>query len=258
MSDYFFIVSEHNHDLVLDVPQNSGTAPTHFGHNYVGHWIGTYPNPGGHNEVEVINVELTNGQLVATKVTGDQFVPAGQITWRATLNSATAGNGEGQVAGAGFSNPKFISGHFAAQNDNQISFTWTGSSPITYTRAPGYTQHHVSTHNQGAKLTVWAYHGGENQRFRFDEKGNISSVLTGQVLDAEGGAKEGARIIQWPAHGGENQRWKWHKDGTIRLENHNLVLDIAGGSTEQGANVIAWSHTGNSNQKWRIVTKWHH
>eukprot|EP00029_Vermamoeba_vermiformis_P010472 TRINITY_DN549_c0_g1_i1.p1 TRINITY_DN549_c0_g1~~TRINITY_DN549_c0_g1_i1.p1 ORF type:complete len:147 (-),score=29.90 TRINITY_DN549_c0_g1_i1:111-521(-) len=111
--------------------------------------------------------------------------------------------------------------------------------------------------NQGAKLITWAYHGGENQRFRFNPQGFIISAKSGLVLDVEGGPNQGAKIIQWPAHGGANQRWRLHKDGTIRLENSNLAIDIEGGSNQQGAKLVAWPVHGNTNQRWRIVNHWH-
>jgi hypothetical protein len=113
--------------------------------------------------------------------------------------------------------------------------------------------------DQGAKLIVWDFKhsGNENQRFRINDQGFITSVHSGLVLDVEGGSKQGNHIIQWPAHGGENQRWRLHKDGTIRLEGHDLCIDIKGGSKDHGAELIAWPHNGGTNQKWRLFTKWH-
>jgi hypothetical protein len=51
--------------------------------------------------------------------------------------------------------------------------------------------------DKGAKLITWDYHGGENQRFRFNDKGYITSVHSGLVLDVEGGVHQGNHIIQW-------------------------------------------------------------
>ncbi|NBR70245.1 MAG: DUF3506 domain-containing protein, partial [Verrucomicrobia bacterium] len=70
----------------------------------VGEWIGNYR---GHFE-EVIRIDLTEGKWVATKITGDENVPAGEITWRV---DPTTCSGEGQIAGPGFLQPSFIPGH---------------------------------------------------------------------------------------------------------------------------------------------------
>ena len=51
--------------------------------------------------------------------------------------------------------------------------------------------------NEGAKLIVWDYHGGENQRFKIGKKGFLKSVHSKLVLDVEGGIRQGAKIIQW-------------------------------------------------------------
>jgi len=107
---------------------------------------------------------------------------------------------------------------------------------------------------QGGKLILWPFHGGENQQFRFDDMGFITSVKSGLVLDVEGGAQQGHHIIQWPAHGGENQKWKLTKNGTITLEGKDLVIDINGGSKNQGTKLIAWPAHGNSNQRWKLIT----
>ena len=52
-----------------------------------GEWIGNYH---GHFE-EVIRIDSVQGRWVATKITGDENVPAGEITWRA---DAATGRGE--------------------------------------------------------------------------------------------------------------------------------------------------------------------
>jgi hypothetical protein len=107
-----------------------------------------------------------------------------------------------------------------------------------------------------AKLIVYPYHGGDNQKFKFTSQGYIQSIHSGKVLDVEEGCHQGHKIIQYSAHGGDNQKWKYHKDGTIRLEGHDLCIDIENGSREKNAHLIAWPHHGNSNQRWKLVTKW--
>ena len=86
-----------------------------------------------------------------------------------------------------------------------------------------------ASHAQGGKLITWGYHGGPNQRFRYNLKpnfltyiniqfnkrfgpnGSIVNVGSGHVLDVEGGIVSGRSIIQYAHHGGENQKWRIHK-----------------------------------------------
>ena len=49
--------------------------------NLTGDWIGNYT---GHFE-EYIRIEQQDSFAIATKVTGDDHVPSGQITWRAAV-----------------------------------------------------------------------------------------------------------------------------------------------------------------------------
>jgi len=105
-----------------------------------------------------------------------------------------------------------------------------------------------------ARLIVHPYHGGENQRFKFEPNGTIRAVHSGKVLDVEDGMAQGHNIIQYTSHGGSNQRWAIHRDGTIRLDGQNLCIGIQGGSREKGANLIAWACNGQPDQKWRLAT----
>eukprot|EP01100_Stratorugosa_tubuloviscum_P006633 TRINITY_DN283_c0_g1_i1.p1 TRINITY_DN283_c0_g1~~TRINITY_DN283_c0_g1_i1.p1 ORF type:complete len:135 (+),score=53.96 TRINITY_DN283_c0_g1_i1:135-539(+) len=108
------------------------------------------------------------------------------------------------------------------------------------------------SNSASAKLIVWSYHGGDNQKFRFTPEGFLQNKKSNLVLDVCGGLNQGANIIQYGPHGGANQKWRASRDGTISLQSGQFVLDINGGSRDQGAHVIAWSRHGNSNQKWRI------
>ena len=51
-----------------------------------GEWIGHYP---GHFD-EVIRIEQEGDKVEAVKVTGDDYVPAGATTWRASLRTSGA------------------------------------------------------------------------------------------------------------------------------------------------------------------------
>lgn len=92
-----------------------------------GEWIGDYH---GHFE-EVIRIDLAEGRWVATKITGDENVPAGEVTWRA---DTTTGKGEGQIAGEGFSNPHFVSGHLEILSPDRIVFHWKKVGRVEYRR----------------------------------------------------------------------------------------------------------------------------
>ena len=92
-----------------------------------GEWIGNYR---GHFE-EVIRIDSTNGQWVATKITGDKNVPAGEITWRV---DPTTGLGEGQIAGEGYTQPLFIPGHLELLSPERIVFHWKDLGCVEYRR----------------------------------------------------------------------------------------------------------------------------
>lgn len=92
-----------------------------------GEWIGNYRQ----NFEEVIRIDQTGEDLIAVKVTGDEYVPAEEITWRANLRT---GKGEGQVAEYEFRNPKFVPGELEVLDDSNIVFTWHGVGSVTYRR----------------------------------------------------------------------------------------------------------------------------
>jgi len=56
--------------------------------NLAGEWIGFYP---GHYD-ECVRITQDGEEVEARKITGDDYVPAGAITWRSNLRT---GNGIG-------------------------------------------------------------------------------------------------------------------------------------------------------------------
>jgi hypothetical protein len=85
--------------------------------NLSGEWIGHYT---GHFD-EVIVISQDGNDVVARKITGDDHVPAGEITWRADL---LTGTGEGQIAEKEFRNAQFVPGHLTLVGPEKIKFSW--------------------------------------------------------------------------------------------------------------------------------------
>lgn len=125
-----------------------------------GLWKGNYPNHGD----ELVRLHYAGDTLFATKVTGDEHVPAGEVTFRAdlatpfdaserTLNGNRAGGGdeavgvrvevlsisssgghepreveqfagEGRIAARGFRHPHYVPGQLFLMDDDVIGFLW--------------------------------------------------------------------------------------------------------------------------------------
>jgi hypothetical protein len=98
---------------------------THHPASYSGEWIGHYTC---HFD-EVIRIEQNGVHLVAIKITGDDYVPAGEITWRANL---ATGAGEGQIANEGFVNPRFVPGRLQILGPERLLFVWEGVGQVEY------------------------------------------------------------------------------------------------------------------------------
>lgn len=95
--------------------------------NLSGEWIGLYT---GHFE-EVIRVTQDGANAVAVKVTGDDHVPAGAVTWRADVST---GKGEGQIADREFRNARFIPGRLEILGPDRIKFFWEDCGAVEYRR----------------------------------------------------------------------------------------------------------------------------
>jgi hypothetical protein len=90
-----------------------------------GEWIGHYP---GHYD-EVISISQHGDDIEAVKITGDDFVPAGAVTWKA--NSRT-GVGEGQIAEREYRNPRFIPGRLTVLTPERIVFCWAECGAVEF------------------------------------------------------------------------------------------------------------------------------
>ena len=92
-----------------------------------GEWIGRYP---GHFD-ETVAITQEGASILATKITGDEHVPAGEITWRADLRTS---RGEGQVAEREFHRPRFVPGRLEVLSADLIVFHWDGVGSVEYRR----------------------------------------------------------------------------------------------------------------------------
>lgn len=92
-----------------------------------GEWLGFYT---GHFD-EVVRIIQSGDYVEAVKVTGDDYVPADEVTWRASLQS---GRGEGQIAEREFRNPRFVPGRLRIESADRIVFTWEGCGEVEFRR----------------------------------------------------------------------------------------------------------------------------
>jgi hypothetical protein len=90
-----------------------------------GEWIGHYP---GHFD-EVVRITQRGDHLEAVKITGDEYVPAGEITWRASLSTL---EGEGQIAAREFTNPRFVPGRLTIVSAERLIFRWDNCGEVEY------------------------------------------------------------------------------------------------------------------------------
>lgn len=92
-----------------------------------GEWLGYYT---GHFD-EVVRITKDGEIVEAVKITGDEYVPADEITWRANLRT---GRGEGQIAEREFRNPRFVPGRLRIAGPDKITFTWDGCGEVEFRR----------------------------------------------------------------------------------------------------------------------------
>ena len=96
-----------------------------------GNWVGYYSCYGCGNET--ISIAQSGNNVVATKVTGDNYVPAGEVTWKADVVTKA---GFGKIAYWGYRYPRFVSGTLTIVDEDTIRFTWDGYGTITFNRTP--------------------------------------------------------------------------------------------------------------------------
>jgi hypothetical protein len=92
-----------------------------------GEWVGFFP---GHYD-EVVRIVQEGDHVEAVKITGDDFVPADEITWRADV---ATGRGEGQIAEREFRNPRFVPGQLKVLDRDRIVFSWMNCGEVEFRR----------------------------------------------------------------------------------------------------------------------------
>jgi hypothetical protein len=95
--------------------------------NLSGEWLGFYT---GHFD-EVVRITQKGEYVEAVKVTGDDYVPADEVTFRASLRT---GRGEGQIAEREFRNPRFVPGRLELAGPDRIIFTWENCGEVEFRR----------------------------------------------------------------------------------------------------------------------------
>lgn len=93
--------------------------------NLSGEWIGFYR---GHYD-QVIKITQLGEEVVAVKITGDDHVPGGCVTFRANVKT---GVGEGQVAEKEYRNPCFVPGKLEIVSSERIVFTWENCGKVEF------------------------------------------------------------------------------------------------------------------------------
>jgi hypothetical protein len=116
--------------------------------------------------------------------------------------------------------------------------------------------------NDGARITQWARHDGNNQQWQFVDSGGgwyrIRSRHSGKVLDVYNfSTADGGAIVQWSDLNGTNQQFRLadSDSGYVRLINRNSgkAVEIQGASTSDGANVVQYRDWNGANQQWQLV-----
>jgi hypothetical protein len=111
---------------IRQMTQSTQTAQkTIPGLNLSGEWIGHYR---GHFD-QVVKLTQIGEEVVAVKITGDDHVPGGQVTFRANVKT---GVGEGQVAEKEFRNACFVPGKLEVVTAERIVFTWENCGKVEF------------------------------------------------------------------------------------------------------------------------------
>ncbi|MEO3820281.1 RICIN domain-containing protein [Plantactinospora sp. B24E8] len=133
------------------------------------------------------------------------------------------------------------------------------------------TYHRITNRNSGrvmdvvssstannAEVKQYAWNGGGNQRWEFQDAGGgylrLVNQNSGKCLDvASASTADGANIIQYTCGSGTNQQWQWVAvDGhhQLRARHSGKCLDVVNRGTADGADIQQYACTGGTNQQW--------
>jgi hypothetical protein len=90
-----------------------------------GEWIGHYP---GHFD-EVVRITREGDEIKATKITGDDFVPAGEVPWRVDLLAKKAW---GRIAEIGYINPRDIPSSVVFLSEDRLVVRWENCGEVEF------------------------------------------------------------------------------------------------------------------------------
>jgi hypothetical protein len=112
-----------------------------------------------------------------------------------------------------------------------------------------------------AKIHLWEYGGGSNQRWEIIDLGRNHYAIVNQATDKvlqvnRGELADGASITQSRWNSTDHQRWRIERTSGdyYRIVNVNSgkCLDVEGAATGNGARIQQWSCSGGDNQAWKI------
>jgi hypothetical protein len=114
-----------------------------------------------------------------------------------------------------------------------------------------------------APIIQWAWHGGNNQRWRVGQLAGSTdhrmlAVHSSLAADVAGASTNNwAAFVQWPSHGGNNQRFRivhvqdvWYR---IVARHSGKVADVFGASTNNDVPIIQWPWHGGWNQQFAFT-----
>jgi hypothetical protein len=104
---------------------SEAVTPSSAAINLSGEWIGHYR---GHFD-QTVRITQSGDNIVATKITGDDHVPGGAVTFCANV---VTGIGEGQVAEKEYRNACFVPGKLEIFSPERIAFTWENCGRVEF------------------------------------------------------------------------------------------------------------------------------
>jgi hypothetical protein len=150
--------------------------------------------------------------------------------------------------------------------------TGTAISPGTYYLQPVNSFLRVldvwgASGADGAKVCLYDYHGGSNQRFTVSQDAQgyytITNTSSKKALDVWGAlAVSGASVSQYKSHNNANQKWYAVEESGGTYSFHtalglsagkDLALDVWGGADQNAANLTIYTYHKGQNQLFRLV-----